>query len=79
VTSDQTGSPELPDTHREIGQRRLPEGEVHTVLIRRHYDAPAAEWFEFTPEVVAQADRIGQAWAEIVATAGLDRSGRLAN
>jgi len=206
VTSDQPGGPELPDTHREIGRRQLPEGEVRTVLIRRHYhapvadvwdactvpdrlnrwflqvsgdlrvggkyslegnaggeilrcepprlltvtwvygerpasqvelrpapadggtvlelehalpdptveldgrlvsafrndpetgiwgvptgwemplvyglerylrgelpDAPAAEWFEFTAEVVAQADRIGQAWAEIVAAAGLDR------
>ncbi|HEV7826247.1 MAG TPA: SRPBCC family protein [Mycobacteriales bacterium] len=35
-------------------------------------DAPAAEWFEVSPEVLALADRCGAAWAAVVRTTGGD-------
>jgi uncharacterized protein YndB with AHSA1/START domain len=40
---------QINDTHRQVGDRRIPAGEGRTVLLRRHYAAPIEDvWNAFT-------------------------------
>lgn len=41
--AEAVGDPEEPGTEREIGRRKIPAGDAHSVVMRRRYDAAIEE------------------------------------